>query len=368
MIDVGKDAAMPRPSRPWYRGDRDAWYAWIGGKRVKLADGKDGHDAAMKAFYKLKARQATTPVAGGLLAREVANLYFSHAQTHLAPLTAQFYKRHLKSFAASIGDKPASEVRPKDVTAWVASHPEWNATTQNGAITAVKRAFRWAARQGHIPADPVVAVEKPTANRREHIMDAATIARVLAAVKDRAFLDLLTTLRDTGARPSEVMKVRAADIQLDRGLWLLASKTTRRTGKMREVVLTDEVGAICRRLIALHPDGPIFRNAKGRPWTRNAMACRFARLRARLGLGPEATAESFRHRLATDLILAGHSNAVVAKILGHQSTAMVDRHYSHIGDHRDHLKDVLRSVRGGVNTGSPGPAADDTTPDASRSG
>jgi integrase len=344
---------MPRPSRPWFRSDRDAWYAWIGGRRVPLARGRDNREGAYRAFYRLKADEPTPPgPAAQVQAREVANLYYEHAQLNLAPLTAEFYRRHLTSFAAFIGLKAAAETRPKDVIAWVESHPEWNQTTRAGAITAVKRAFRWAARQGHIPADPVVAAEKPQARRRQSILDGPAIARIFAAVSDRPFLDLLTALRDTGARPSEVMKVRAEHARPDRRTWVLESKTTARTGEARKVLLTPAVVAITRRLMAAHPDGPLFRNQDDAPWTRNAMACRFARLRARLGLGREATAESFRHRFATDLLLAGVSPAIVAKLMGHTSTVMLGRNYSHLGDHDEELIGILDGIRGDVSTGS----------------
>jgi integrase len=340
---------MPRPSRPWFRSDRDAWYAWIEGRRVKLADGKDGHDAAMKAFYKLKAAQAIEAKAAataGMLACEVANMYYLHAQRKLAPLTAEFYGRHLRSFIAFIGDRPAAELRPKDVVAWIDSHPDWGVTTQAGAITAVKRAFRWAARQGHLENDPILAVEKPTAKRREKIMDEATAERVIAAVKDGPFRDLLTALHRTGARPSELMKVRAADYAPARCAWVFPSKTTARTGRPRVIYLTGEMREMHQRLAAEHPDGPLFRNTAGEPWTRNAMACRFARLRAKLGLGKEATAESFRHQFATDHRQEGTPDGTTATLMGHSDTAMLQRNYSHLDERDAHCLEAIERIRG----------------------
>ncbi|MBC7815642.1 MAG: hypothetical protein IAG10_01945, partial [Planctomycetaceae bacterium] len=41
--------------------------------------------------------------------------------------------------------------------------------------------------------------------------------------------------------------------------------------------------AITKRLILQHPEGPIFRNADGEPWTSFAINCSFLRLQAAMG-------------------------------------------------------------------------------------
>src|SRR5262249_54482293 len=115
-------------------------------------------------------------------------------------------------------------------------------------------------------------------------------------------------------------------------------KTTRRTGRSRVIYLTARMIDMCRGLIDRHPEGPIFRNRNGQPWTRNSMACRFKRMRDNLGFGEEATAYAVRHGFATTALERGVPIATVAELLGHTSTAMVSAHYSHLHERREHLR------------------------------
>jgi len=42
--------------------------------------------------------------------------------------------------------------------------------------------------------------------------------------------------------------------------------------------------AILKRHVEQYPEGPVFRNEDGQPWTAQAMACRFGRLKKHLGV------------------------------------------------------------------------------------
>jgi integrase len=336
---------MPRPSRPWFRSDRDAWYAWIGGKRVKLADGKDGHDAAMKAFYKLKAA-GPVPLApsGGYTTGGLCLLYLDHARDDLAPLTYEWYARHLKSLARACGDVPADDLRPHHVLAWVGSHG-WGPTTRNGAIRAARRVFSWATKQGHIAADPIRLVERPRPLRREDIPEPKQMELVMEVVRDRPFHDLLAALWETGCRPGEAFALTAAGVDLDGGTWTVVNKTRHRGDPTRTVYLTPRLVELSRRLVVEWPEGPIFRNTRGQPWRRNALACRFRRLRARLGMGRELTAYALRHLFITDGLEKEVPIATMAELVGHKDGRMITTVYSKLSRRKQHLRDAARKVR-----------------------
>jgi site-specific recombinase XerD len=89
----------------------------------------------------------------------------------------------------------------------------------------------------------------------------------------------------------------------------------------------------------------LFRNVHGNPWTRNAVTQRFEHIRSRLGLGPEASAYSFRHLFATTALESGVQIATVAELMGHRDTTMVSRIYSHLAGRATHLKHALANVR-----------------------
>ena len=95
---------------------------------------------------------------------------------------------------------------------------------------------------------------------------------------------------------------------------------------------------LSRRLMERYPSGPLFRNSRGKPWTRNAIRCRFRNLRAKLPHLKGVVSYTYRHSFVTDALENGVGVAQVAELLGHTSTDMVMSHYQHLREKRDHLK------------------------------
>ncbi len=87
---------------------------------------------------------------------------------------------------------------------------------------------------------------------------------------------------------------------------------------------------IIRRLVNEHPDGPLFLNLAGNPWTRFAVKCRFDRLQEKMG--KRYRQYDFRHSFITRKLLAGVDSHIVAALAGHRDTKMIDSTYSHIAD------------------------------------
>ena len=338
---------MGRNPKPWYRADRDAWFATVAGKRHRLADGKSAKKEADRQLHRLlgAVETASTAVAAGCTLEWLVYRFLDHCERSLSKLTLDYYTRHLGSLVAVQGQTPARDLRPHHVLDWLSQQTGWGPTTQAGAITSVKRLYRWARKVGHLDSDPLAELEKPRPQTRQQILSADQFRVILAGTKDRAWRDFLTALWLTGCRPGEVAAVTAANVDLARGTWTVTNKTRYKTTPTRTVYLTAELVEICRALVARNPTGPIFRNARGGPWTRNAMACRFARIRQRLGYGPEATAYSFRHLYATDALESGVPIATVSELLGHADTKMVATVYSKLAQRTDHLRSAARQVR-----------------------
>lgn len=59
-----------------------------------------------------------------------------------------------------------------------------------------------------------------------------------------------------------------------------------------------------------------------------------------------ATAYGYRHAFATEALAAGVPDAHVAALLGHTSTAMLHRHYSHLTHQAQAMRAALERVRG----------------------
>ncbi len=108
----------------------------------------------------------------------------------------------------------------------------------------------------------------------------------------------------------------------------------------------DWLPAECRRLVAKHPTGPLFRNSRGKPWNRNAIRCRFRRLRKKLNLDKGVVAYAYRHTYTTAGLEGGVPIATMAELLGHTSTDMINEHYGHLDQRTAHLREAARRAAG----------------------
>ena len=117
-------------------------------------------------------------------------------------------------------------------------------------------------------------------------------------------------------------------------------KTTEATGEKRCVYLTPALSALCRTLAEENPTGPLFRNTRGEPWTRNAIRIRFRRLRKKLGLPAGVVAYAFRHTYITEALEKGVPIASLAELAGHANTVMISKVYSKLSQKRRHLAEM----------------------------
>jgi integrase len=68
------------------------------------------------------------------------------------------------------------------------------------------------------------------------------------------------------------------------------------------------------------------------------------KVRKKLGIRG-AIPYAYRHGFATDALAHGVPDAQVAELLGHSGTAMLHRHYAHLGARAKALRDALGRVR-----------------------
>jgi integrase len=102
--------------------------------------------------------------------------------------------------------------------------------------------------------------------------------------------------------------------------------------------------------VAKYGSGPLLRHRQGRAWTPKAVSEQVRRLCKRAGI--KVIPYGYRHTLATDALARGVPDAQVAQLLGHGSTAMLYKHYSHLTSRAD----VLRNAAALVRPAAPGQA------------
>ena len=289
------------------------------------------------------------PEADTLRVATVCDLFLDHSQKHHVPDTFNWYRLYLQDFCDLHGTLLVADLKPLHVTRWLDAHPGWKGA-RRCAVIAIKRAFNWAEGEGLLAVNPLRKVKKPPQTYRERALSREERQEVVAAIRDQVFRDFVFAMQETGCRPSEVSRVTAAHVNLELGVWVFADhKTAQKTGKPRIVYLTSAMAELTGRLMEKHPDGPLFRGPRGaKPFTRNGIRCRFRRLRQKLPHLKGLIAYAYRHSFATDALVNGVGIAQVAELLGHTSTEMVMRHYSHIAGKIDHMREAaMKAANGG---------------------
>jgi integrase len=332
---------MPRVAKPFFKASRDTWYVSVSGRKLSLGvHGRGNRAAAYAEWHQLLAngKPATTGTVAGVI-----SAYLDDASCRLKPHTVKVYRWFLTPFARKLGHLQLGDLSPVIAESY-SRKPSWSATTRGAFLTVLTTCFRWAVRARLVASNPLQAVQKPRRAGRVRplvLIDPDSHARLLAAANPR-FRLFLIVLHATGARPSEVARITAADLHGD--IVRLKEHKTARLGHQRTIYLTPAVAALLRGLAAERPRGALLRTGSGSPWVQNTWRGAMVATRARAGV-PHATCYGYRHSFATDALAAGVPESLAAELLGHKGTAMLHRHYSHLATRVAELRASAARVR-----------------------
>jgi integrase len=331
---------MPRIPKPWFREQTQSWYVKIGGVQHLL--GKDKKEAD-RLYHRLMADEGLARPVKGLAIGGLVEQFLADCDKAVEPDTVAWYRSFLDDFADRYPRLKPADIAPRHVRAWLAAERKrpWKQYTQRHAITILKRLLNWGVENRLIAENPIKDMERPAATVRERVLTDEERERILSWYPEGdPFRDFLIAMMEAGIRPGEAMKVTAADVDFTLGVWIIRGKTTRRTGRDRVIYMTPTLSELTRKLVAEHPEGPLFRNARGEPWNRQAINCRFRRKknRKRDRLDEDITAYVYRHTYGTDALENGVPDATVAELMGHRGTAVLHKHYSKLREKREHLR------------------------------
>jgi integrase len=340
----------------WHRKFDCWWYATFTEaglqKQIKLI--KAPHDRQHKKLAEQKLleepqvrsphRDVRKAAPDWLTVRGVLKGFLRFSKRHHEPTTYDWYRNFFRSFARRFGGLRVNQLAKKHVTSWI-KKSGYNPTSSNRAVGALKAAFNWAVSEEHIASNPIAHVKKPRGLVRDRVLTFAERRLILDSIRNQFFRDFVMAVTLTGCRPGEVAKVSAEHIDLARGVWVFAKhKTVNKTGKARIVYLCPEAVELTKRLLAKYPDGPILRNARGKPWTRNAIRIRFRNLRKKFPELKGVVAYTLRSSFATDALEAGVPDATVSTLLGHTNTATLHKFYARLSHKVTHLQQAAQKA------------------------
>jgi integrase len=396
---------MPHFPKPFFKKGRGVWYVEIDRKQENLGPDRD---EAFRRYHEIMAKPRPAKVAPDSVLG-ILDSFLDWCSKHRAPDTYRWYHDRLQDFAGTVDRSlTVGQLRPYHVQQWVDSKEGWADGSRRNGIRAVKRAFKWAEEQGHIEKSPIAYMKKPKGGKREVIVSQDEFDGILSLAPDRGFRDLIIVSWETGCRPQESLIVEARHVDLVNQRWVFQQSEEKNREFVRIVYMTDRALEIVRRRMLAYPEGPLFRNSRGDPWTADSVNCAFSRVRIRQGrqildkpvetddkrrkmvyvdereveslaekihpgvrngkpkskarrlhearkyltnraamkLAPKYSLYALRHTWINRMLTSGVDALTVAILAGHQDPSTLAKHYQHLSMNPQHLLEQAKRAAG----------------------
>ncbi len=316
---------MGRPGHVWLRSSRGRWYAKIGGRMVDL--GTDREQAERRREELLNGPAVAT---SGTVT-DLVGKYVAAVKHRLKRKTAGDLANRLAWLSREFGHLTPAQLDPLEVERR-AGRESWRRGTVRQTLAAVQQFARWAGVERF-------RVRIPPAEYRGHecLVTPAEFARLMT-VASGDFRALLVVLWETGARPGEVRKLTAEQVDWGKGLAILRDHKTAKTGKLRTLIFPPAAMVVLAEQRAKYCTGHLFRGGTGFVLSMPGVNARWRAARVAAGVSAP-TCYALRHAYITDRLEAGVPAARVAAMVG-TSLVMIERTYSHVGANIDGLRAV----------------------------
>jgi integrase/recombinase XerD len=270
----------------------------------------------------------------------------------LSANTLESYRRDLTQFASwmALSASPnLYEATTADLQAWMAHlhlARRTSARSASRALSALRRFYALAIREGRITQDPTAQIKAPKLPRLppksiseaevESLLQAPDVSSPLG-LRDRAMLELLYAC---GLRVSELIGLSWLQVDLQAGVLKVMGKGARE----RLVPLGDEavywVGDYFKQgaretLLNGRQSEDLFVTQRGEGMTRQAFWSLIRRYAIQAGIRGTLSPHSLRHAFATHLLNHGADLRVVQLLLGHADITTTQI-YTHVA--RERLK------------------------------
>lgn len=357
-----------RIPKPWPRKDRNNdWYVTIRQRQHYLAPANATMEEVQHALSVLLMDSAPEKKGDQAEVVSLFGRFLEHVERDQDPKTFRLRRHYLHSFVASLKKNgefslKVLDIKPYHITQWVKPHKTWGLSTQRMAMVCVTTALNWGVKEGYVDKNPLKGRMDYPANvsrGREVYLDEDTYKEWLGWCRHPQQRHLLIALYRTGCRPGEVISLGAAPgtgLDARQRCWLVQTKKTRANpGGFRSVMLDSFMVELSLELRRRYPHGAMFRNSRDTPWRNEVVAHLFERLREKSAKHHPERGEYYaklvpygcRHTWATNRLIEGESDTLVARHLGHCNTSMLHQHYSHVlSEDARHLAEKQKRVDG----------------------
>lgn len=318
---------------PFWRSQTGYWYIELDGKQVRLSklgdrdpDGgsrKEPPPTVQSEWHRLMRSGVPADMRlGDLVARFIASLPEGDNKDNS--------RRQLSRFERFVGrDAKVSQLKPIRLTEYLQKHPKWKPSSVRTCVNRVHACLNWGVRQGLLDSNPISSVPGYKREGRNERRKGTLSPDDRAKAEEHAgpvFRPVLVALRETGARPSEIARVRVEKVDLAAGVMVVPNKTAHLTGNPeRTIYLSPAAKEVVRQCIGGRTEGFVFLNAFGKPWNCQSMKKRWEAMRKVTGI--KGSLRSYRRTFISSAINEANVNpAVVATLAGHGIDVLM-KHY-----------------------------------------
>lgn len=310
--------------------------------------------------------------------RELIRLFLEHIQLErgFSPQTVRSYGNDLARLEQFLSQDyfatekvEATRVDAAAIRAFLASmtRRKLAPSSQGRALSAVRSLFRFACREGYLPANPATQVRAPKQPKKlpselrpgeiENLLEGAAGDSELR-VRDRAILELLYA---TGLRVSELVSLNWGDLDLEERCLQVVGKGQKERivpfGRQAQQALRfwlEEWEGVREKDQGRRADEPIFLHHRGGRLSSRSVRRVLDRAAEQAALARGVHPHAIRHSFATHLLENGADLRTIQELLGHSSLSTTQR-YTHL--ELDRLLNVYRQShpRARTSPGSPKP-------------
>lgn len=230
----------------------------------------------------------------------------------------------LNKHAKLIAGRPPRQIKPATIAHLLREIARSTSPkTANEMRKILAACFRWAVDMGGLERNPVTPTKRmPVPHPIPHVISTAHLRALIVAADDR-LARFLTVQSLTGARRSEILRLRIEDCDLDRTPPRVALRHSKGGDRSRWRPLPTVAADALRRQIEIGSRGDyVWPGRNRRPLSREAIfdtlkkACERAKL-------PRYGFHSIRRWAATRAVESGVSSQIAAEFLGHSDTSVL---------------------------------------------
>ena len=306
---------------------------------------------------------------GGLMTvREYLEDWLELKEPTLSPTTAAWYRYVIRRHVLpELGHLSLNELKPQHIqrtySRRLKATPDGKRQLSPSSVRCIHRvlhsALSQAVRLQLITRNPCDAVDPPRGSRRgPRYWKPEEAARFLEAIKGNRLFALFHLALGTGLRRGELLGLRWADVDLQRGYLTVnqvrvragaktVSKEPKTSGSRRTIALSKQVCETLKRHAAAQQEekrvmgeaytdnGLVFAGIDGSPLNPDYIGSQYFQRLITLAGVPRINFHGLRHTHATLLAMGGVPLKTVSARLGHSSVRITGDIYSHVLDRMD---------------------------------